>query len=90
MRRLFLGLDCSTQSLSAVLIDYDLKKVIYEKQLIFEKEFPEYGTTSGFLREGNRVYSPPLMWVEALDRLFQEMIGLSEQRLPQRASELPF
>ena len=73
MRRLFLGLDCSTQSLSAVLIDYDLKKVIYEKQLIFEKEFPEYGTTSGFLREGNRVYSPPLMWVEALDRLFHEM-----------------
>lgn len=71
--RLFLGLDCSTQSLSAILIDFDAKKVIYEKQLIFEKEFPHYETKSGTLRNGNVVHSPPLMWVEALDQLFQAM-----------------
>ncbi len=73
MGPLFLGLDCSTQSLSAVLIDFDEKKVIYEKQLIFEKVFPQYHTKSGVWRKGNVVHSPPLMWVEALDLLFQEM-----------------
>lgn len=73
MKHVFLGLDCSTQSLSALLIDYDSKKVIYEKQLIFEKAFPHYGTKSGALRNGNVVHSPPLMWVEALDQLFLEM-----------------
>lgn len=70
---LFLGLDCSTQSFSAVLIDYDAKKVIYEKQLVFEQEFPHYHTHSGAIRHGNVVYSPPLMWVEALERLFAKM-----------------
>ena len=51
MTRLFLGLDCSTQSLSALLIDYDEKKVVYEKQLVFEEQFPHYQTKSGVLRE---------------------------------------
>src|SRR5579872_6584833 len=73
MKKLFLGLDCSTQSLSALLIDFDSKKVIYEKQLIFEKEFPQYQTKSGTLRQGHVVHSPPLMWVDALERLFKEM-----------------
>jgi xylulokinase len=73
MARLFLGLDCSTQSLSAVVVDYDAKKIVFEKQMIFEKEFPEYGTRSGTLREGSVVHSPPLMWVEALDGLFAEL-----------------
>lgn len=73
MKHVFLGLDCSTQSLSAILIDYDDKKVIYEKQLVFEKEFSHYHTESGSLRHGNVVHSPPLMWVEALDKIFEEM-----------------
>lgn len=67
--RLFLGLDCSTQSLSAVVIDYDAKRIIWEKQLIFEREFPTYGTKSGVLRRDLVVHSPPLMWVEALEKL---------------------
>lgn len=73
MRRLFLGLDCSTQSLSAVIIDYDERQVIYEKQLIFDQVFPQYHTISGTLRQRNVVHSPPHMWVEALDKIFQEM-----------------
>ncbi len=73
MARLFLGLDCSTQSLSAVIIDYDAKKIIFEKQIIFEKEFSEYGTKNGALRQGSVVHSPPLMWVEALDSFFAQL-----------------
>ncbi|HEY2810174.1 MAG TPA: FGGY family carbohydrate kinase [Rhabdochlamydiaceae bacterium] len=70
---LFLGLDCSTQSLSAVLIDYGEKKVVFEHQLIFQKEFPHYGTKSGILRQGSVVHSPPLMWVEALEKFFSQL-----------------
>src|SRR5579862_2701191 len=73
--RLFLGLDCSTQSLSAIAIDYGTRKIIYEKQLIFERDFPHYQTKSGTLRDPDPlvVHSHPLMWVEALDKLFEMM-----------------
>lgn len=64
MHPLFLGLDCSTQSFSGVVIDYGTKKIIYEKQLIFKEPFH---------RVGNVVYSHPLVWVEALDQFFQQM-----------------
>lgn len=80
--RLFLGLDCSTQSLSAVVIDYDAKKIVFERQLIFEKEFPAYQTKNGLLRDGLVVHTPPLMWVEALEKLFQELkSGVNGRRI---------
>jgi len=73
---MFLGIDCSTQSLSAILVDFEKGKIVWNKSLIFEKTFPEYQTTSGALRfkDSLVVHSPPLMWVEALDRLFEEMV----------------
>ena len=49
MPRLFLGLDSSTQSLSAVIIDLDQRKVIYEKSLNFDRALPEYKTRNGVL-----------------------------------------
>ncbi len=72
---LFLGLDCSTQSLSAVIVDFKKRKPIYEKSVIFEKALPQYNTVSGTLRTSDPlvVHSPPLMWVEALDLLFDSM-----------------
>lgn len=75
MAQLFLGLDSSTQSLSAILIDLDARKVVYEKSINFDKALPQYGTSSGTLRTKNPlvVHSPPLMWVEALDLLFAQM-----------------
>lgn len=71
----FLGLDCSSQSLSAVVIDYSSKQVVYEKSLNFDQTFPQYKTVKGFLRSSDPlvVHSPPLLWVEALDLLLQEM-----------------
>jgi xylulokinase len=75
MARLFLGLDASTQSLSAVAIDYDLRKVVYEKSLNFDLALPQYGTRNGVLPNPDPLvkHSPPLMWAEALDLLFAEM-----------------
>jgi len=75
MARLFLGLDSSTQSLSAVLIDLDGRKVVYEKSLNFDKSLPQYKTRNGVLpnRDPLVKHSPPLLWVDALDLLFAEM-----------------
>lgn len=75
MAKLFLGLDSSTQSLSAVLIDYDTRKVVYEQSLNFDKVLPRYGTRNGVLPNPNPLikHSPPLMWAEALDLLFTKM-----------------
>jgi xylulokinase len=75
MARLFLGLDSSTQSLSAVVIDYDTHRVVYDKSLNFDKSLPHYGTQNGTLRSDDPrvVHSPPLMWAEALDVLFAQM-----------------
>jgi len=75
MGRLFLGLDSSTQSLSAIVIDLDARKVVYEKSLNFDAALPGYRTQNGTLRDKAPlvVHSPPLMWVEALDVMFAQM-----------------
>lgn len=75
MSRLFLGLDASTQSLSAMVIDYDRRRIIYDRSLNFDETFPHYKTRNGVLPNANPLikHSPPLMWVEALDRMFDWM-----------------
>jgi xylulokinase len=75
MAKLFLGLDSSTQSLSAVVIDCDRRKVVYEKSLNFDRALPHYGTQNGVLPNADPLvkHSSPLMWAEALDLLFAEM-----------------
>jgi len=75
MAKLFLGLDSSTQSLSAVVIDLDARKVVYEQSLNFDKALPHYKTRNGVLpnRDPLVKHSPPLMWAEALDMIFAQM-----------------
>ncbi len=80
---LFLGLDCSTQSLSAIVIDFDRKKVVFEASINFEKTLPQYKTIAGTLRHSDPliVHSPQLMWLEALDLIFQEMKGIDLKKI---------
>jgi xylulokinase len=68
----YLGLDSSTQSLSAVVIDTDTGNVVLDESLQFGKALPQYSSPNGFLEHADaRVkHSNPLMWVDALDRLF--------------------
>ncbi len=75
MPRLFLGLDSSTQSLSAILIDYDARKVVYDHSLNYDKALPKYGTQNGVLPHPNPLvkHSPPQLWADALDLMFQQM-----------------
>ncbi len=67
----YLGLDCSTQGMTAIVIHVDgqTRRVVAERSLNFDRDFPEFGTTSGVHRDGLRVTSSPLMWADALDRV---------------------
>lgn len=69
----FLGLDSSTQSLSALVIEVtgDERRIVFDHSFRFDDEFPEYGTTNGVLRGRDplEVWSSALMWADALDRM---------------------
>lgn len=71
----YLGLDSSTQSLSAIVIDSDTGQVVAERSLNFGQRLPAYRCPSGFLdAEDPKVkQSDPLMWVEALEILLGEL-----------------
>ena len=69
----YLGLDCSTQSLTAMVIavEGNDRQIVFEHSLVFDDEFPEFRTTNGVVRgqDPREVWSSPLMWAEALDRV---------------------
>jgi xylulokinase len=84
---LYLGLDSSTQSLSAIVldIDEDVRRVVFESSILFDEAFPQYGTTHGVLphRDPTVATSPPLLWVDALETMMERIAksGLDLSRL---------
>jgi xylulokinase len=71
---LYLGFDCSTQSLTAIVIDIrgGDRRIVFERSIDFDRAFPGYGTTNGVRRDPDDpaiVVSSPLMWAEALERM---------------------
>ena len=73
---LFLGLDCGTQGLTAILLDAgrasaQQARIVFERSLEFDRDFLEYGTENGVHRQadGLTVTAPPLLWAAALDRM---------------------
>lgn len=72
----FLGIDCSTQSLTAVLINLSKNEVIIRYSINFDEELPYYNTQNGVFSSngGKVVHSNPLMWVEALELLFKALV----------------
>lgn len=72
---LYLGLDSSTQSLSAIVIDTDSGQVVENESLQFGRELPEYASPHGFLitDDPSVKHSDPLMWVAALDTLLARL-----------------
>ncbi len=83
---LYLGLDCSTQSLTGLVVEVDEhdRSVVLELGVEFDTDLPAHGTRHGVLPSNDpRVaVSPPLMWAEALDRMMGE-IGRSGLDLSQ-------
>lgn len=72
---LVLGLDSSTQSLTAVVLDAASGRVVHQRALNFDRDFPQYRTRNGVLSDADAaiVHAPPLMWVAALDRILDEL-----------------
>jgi xylulokinase len=71
----YLGLDSSTQSLSALIVDTDTGKVVANKSVNFGERLPQYKSPTGFLPNPDAAikHSDPLMWVEALDLVLQDL-----------------
>ena len=71
----YLGLDLSTQSLTAVAIEVAgrERRVAFEESLDFDAALPHYGTRHGVLPQADPLTatSSPLMWAEALDRAME-------------------
>lgn len=72
---MFLGLDSSTQSLTAVLIDPESGEITCQLSVNFGSDLPQYQSPSGFIPGGSdgEVHANPLMWLEALDLLFTRL-----------------
>ena len=81
--KLYLGLDSSTQSLTAIVIEVDGTNahVVFDASLPFDETFPEYGTDHGVLSavaqsapaepgRAAEAFSSPVMWADALDAMF--------------------
>jgi xylulokinase len=72
---LYLGLDSSTQSLSAIVLEVvgDRRRVAFESSIAFDEAFPKYGTQHGVLPGADpaTAVSPPLLWVEALELMME-------------------
>lgn len=65
----FLGIDASTQSVSALLFDGEDGARVAETSVNFGEDLPHYEAPQGFIPGGaqGEVHSDPLMWLEALD-----------------------
>ncbi len=72
---MFLGLDSSTQSLTAVVLDPGAGRIVRTEALNFGAELPHYGAPNGFIPGGaaGEVHADPRMWLEALDRLLERL-----------------
>jgi len=79
---LYLGIDCGTQSLTAIVIEIegDTRRIVFNSSLNFDRDFPEYGTTGGVIRgtEEGEVYAPPAMWADALDRMLARIARVAD------------
>lgn len=66
-----LGLDASTQSCSAIVIDTAAGTIVTEASVNFGAALPEYGAPAGFIPGGcdGEVHSDPCMWLDALEQL---------------------
>ena len=76
--RLALGLDSSTQSLSAVVIDIDTAEKCYEHSLDYRTDarLNQFGIGEDYIlppSEAGEAEQPPLMYLTSLDAMFADM-----------------
>lgn len=93
---LYLGIDCSTQSATAIVLDAARDRrggagsgVVFQSSLQFDQALPQYGTRHGMLPADERggqsglAVSTPLLWADALDAVLGRVAasGLDLSRL---------
>lgn len=83
---LYAGLDCSTQSLSAVVIDAagGRCEVVFRDVLDFDRDLPAFATHHGVgvSRPDGTVHTPPRLWAAALERMLERIArGIDAARL---------
>ena len=85
-KNLYLGLDLSTQSLTAVVID-PLSKTLQQHAINFDSCYPAYQTTGGVISgdDPGVVHADPQMWLEALDDM---LAWLKTKRLALKISAI--
>ena len=71
----FLGIDSSTQSMTALIIDFEKETIIAEESINFDEHFgDQYDIKNGTLElRPGEIHSPPLLWLDALDLLFETL-----------------
>jgi len=72
---IYLGLDSSTQSLKAELIDTDHGILAASATVNFGRDLPEYRCPEGYLQHSDPLvrHSDPLLWAAALDLVLQRL-----------------
>src|SRR5882724_6691150 len=72
---LYLGLDSSTQSLSALVVDTEAGRVVLEESVRFGQALPEYESPYVFLNHADPKlkHADPLLWVAAIECLFDRI-----------------
>lgn len=75
MNDYFLGIDCSTQSMKGILLDWPSLTLQTKIIINYDKDLSHYGTQNGVYisKDGKKVHSNPLLWVEALDLLLEKL-----------------
>ncbi len=71
----YLGLDASTQSLTAIVINTATGEIAVNATVNFGADLPRYGAPNGFVPNDDPLVrlSDPLMWVDALELLLQRV-----------------
>jgi xylulokinase len=76
---LFAGFDCSTQSLTLVVIDVGGSKrdVVFRDCLVFDRDLPQFGTRHGvsLSQADGVVHTDPRLWAAALDAMLARLAG---------------
>lgn len=72
---LTLGLDASTQSCSALVIDIKAGAIVAEATVNYGASLPQYEAPDGFIPggEGGEVHTDPRMWLDALEQVLEAL-----------------
>lgn len=73
--RCHLGIDASTQGVSALLIREDTAEIVGRASINFGRDLPEWGCPNGFIPDGENgeVHADPRMWLAGLEACLERL-----------------